>query len=58
MPYSESFLLKAGVIPIVGVGTILLTYTGTLNAEAGAAILSALVGFLIGEANGVRKATT
>lgn len=54
---SESFILKLTTVPIVGVGTIFLGYTGMIGAEATVGILSALTGFLVGEANGVRKAS-
>lgn len=54
--YSESFLLKLATVPIVGVGTILLAYSGVVSAEPTVAILGALVGFLVGEQNGIRKA--
>ncbi len=55
--YSESFLLKLATIPIIGIGTILLGYTGTLTGEAVVGILGAMVGFLVGEQNGIRKAS-
>jgi len=54
---SESFMLKLATIPIVGIGTIFLGYSGMIGAEATVAILSSLTGFLVGEANGIRKAS-
>ena len=39
----------------VGLGGLLLIYTG--SSEAGAALLGSLVGFIMGELNGIRKAT-
>ena len=56
MSYSESFLLKLATIPIIGIGTIFLSYAGVIGAEPAVAILAALAGFLVGEQNGIRKA--
>jgi len=55
--YSESFLLKLATIPIIGIGTIVLGYTGMITGEAVVGILGAMVGFLVGEQNGIRKAS-
>lgn len=54
---SEGFMLKLATVPIIGIGTILLGYTGTITGEAVVGILGAMVGFLVGEQNGIRKAT-
>lgn len=39
----------------VGLGGLLLIWTG--SGEAGSALLGSLVGFIMGELNGIRKAT-
>ena len=54
---SENFYLKLTAMGIAGGGSIYLAATGTIGADAAVAILSAEVGFAIGEANGVKKAS-
>ena len=53
---SESFYLKLLAMGIAGGGSIYLAVTGTISADAAVAILSAEVGFAVGEANGKMKA--
>ena len=54
---SESFYLKLVAMSIAGGGAIYLAATGTIGADAAVAILSAEVGFAIGEANGKMRAS-
>ena len=55
---SENTVLKAIAGSIAGVGAIYLAATHVIAPEAAAAILSSLVAYFTGEANGRRSAQT